>query len=99
MKITKTDYKQYQDRVTTIGICNIFIVSQMWYNHKTEKVVENDDINISSDFHTQTDHQTAKLRMRKLQNWIVEKIMILKIIPIVISVLCQITKEINFYKN
>lgn len=61
-KIAQADYQQYQDTVTTIGICATFLVSQMWYNHKTEKVVENDGVNILSHFHRQTDHQTAKLR-------------------------------------
>lgn len=71
--IAQADYKQYHDRVIAIGIYATFLVSQMGCNHKIEKVVENDDVNILWDFHTQTNHQTAKSR-KKWENYKIEQL-------------------------
>ncbi|XP_053156184.1 uncharacterized protein LOC128346682 [Hemicordylus capensis] len=59
-KITQTYYKQRHDKVAGMihwNICKKYMlpVAKNWWDHKTEKVVENEDANILWDFRLQTD--------------------------------------------
>ena len=60
-KLAQNEYKKRHDKVAAIIHWNMcrnhnFDYSERWYEHRAEKVLENDDIKLLWDFHIQTDH-------------------------------------------
>ena len=60
-KLAQNEYKKRHDKVAAIIHWNMcrnhnFDYNERWYEHRAEKVLENDNIKILWDFHIQTDH-------------------------------------------
>ena len=60
-KLSQTEYKARHDKVSAAvhwSLCKEygFDHSSKWYEHRAEKVLENDDVKLLWDFHVQSDH-------------------------------------------
>ena len=60
-KLSQTDYKARHDKVSAAihwSLCKEhgFSHSSKWYEHRAEKVLENDEVKLLWDFHMQSDH-------------------------------------------
>ena len=60
-KLSQTEYKARHDKVSVAvhwSLCKEygFDHSSKWYEHRAEKVLENDDVKLLWDFHVQSDH-------------------------------------------
>ena len=60
-KLAQSEYKSRHDKVAATihwGLCKQFNLphAERWYEHRAEKVDENDDIKLLWDFHIQSDH-------------------------------------------
>ena len=60
-KLSQTDYKARHDKVSAAihwSLCKEygFSCSKKWYEHRAEKVLENEEVKLLWDFHVQSDH-------------------------------------------
>jgi hypothetical protein len=60
-KLAQSEYKSRHDKVAATihwGLCKQFHLphAERWYEHRAEKVAENDEVKLLWDFHVQSDH-------------------------------------------
>ena len=66
-KLAQTEYKARHDRIAAAlhwSLCKVFGFkhAKYWYEHRAEKVLENDDVKLLWDFHIQSDHMIEHCR-------------------------------------
>ena len=66
-KLSQSEYKSRHDNVAAAVhwcMCRKYLIpcTDIWYEHRADKVAENDDIKLLWDFHIQTDHEIPARR-------------------------------------